>query len=112
MLQPGDSLLPVSAETHGGLDKEFHEEMKGWATAACTMVVGAEGGLSVNKSKRAQLLRIWQRNLSMGLLRGRVGLISLAASKIFKTQVKRRGVHAVVQNPFARVQFLGSFRRR
>ena len=113
VLLPRDSLMPVSAETHGGLvDKEeFHKVMKGWATTACT-VVGFEGGRSVNKNKRAQLLRIWQRNLSMGLLRGRVGVINLAASKIFKTEVKRRGVHAIVQNPFARMQLLGSLRRR
>ena len=69
----------------------------------------AEGGLSANRGRRAQVLIAWQRHLSMGLLRGRLGIVEIGERVVFTTAVKRgsRKIHKVWSDPVSRVELLG-----
>ena len=55
-------------------------------------------------------MQSWYRHLSMGLLRGRLGIVAGAEGVVFKTAVKMgsRQIHKVVRDPAARADLLCS----
>ena len=95
--------MPISAEVWGGLHTSVEKQLKEWAG----LVPGADlWGQAANKRKQAEVLRIWQLTLSVGLLRGRVGVLRQAVHKIRGTEIVpggRRGLHAVHIDPAARL---------
>ena len=89
----------------------MEKQLKDWAG----LVPGADlGGQAANKRKQAEVLRIWQLTLSVGLLRGRrVGVLRQAVRKIRGTEIVpggRRGLHAVHIDPAARPLIAGALR--
>ena len=116
LMRPGDTLWPVSVEAWGGLHKTVHALMLVWAGGdtgdggdGSSGGSGAEGA-SANKKRKGQVMQSWYRHLSMGLLRGRLGIVAGAEGVVFKTAVKQgsRQIHKVVRDPAARADLLCS----
>jgi hypothetical protein len=73
LLAPGDVLQPVAVEAHGGLHAEAEKQLREWAREAA----GAD-----DPGQGADILRVWQMVLSIGLLRARVGVVMDAAHRL------------------------------
>ena len=106
-MKPGDTIMPVSVEVWGGVHEFVHKLLVAWVGSG-ESASHAEGA-SANRGRRAQVLCAWQRHLSFGLLRGRLGIVAMGERVVFKTAVKSgsRKIHKVWSDPVSRVELLG-----
>jgi hypothetical protein len=72
LLAPGDVLMPVVIELHGGLHEDVKAQLEEWARAAGD---GDEG-------QAQRILQVWRLTLAMGALRARVGRVLRAIGKL------------------------------
>ena len=70
-LHVGDCVLPVSAESWGGLSSHVMSKLKVWAK----MLAAAAAEVSGRARSEDNFLSEWRMRLSVGLLLGRVGLV-------------------------------------
>jgi hypothetical protein len=72
LLAPGDLLMPVAFELHGGLHEEVKEQLVKWARAA------GEG----DEDKSQRILQVWRLGMAVGALRARVARVMGAIGKL------------------------------
>lgn len=105
LLQPGDELLVPAAETHGAITPAFRAVL---GKLAGQTSQDDEGGEAANRGRRSQLLRVWQIDIAMQLLRGRLDGLQQIRMKVYGTQIKKRIQQSWAHSPAARWRFLPS----
>lgn len=72
LLAPGDLLMPVVVELHGGLHEDVKAQLEEWARAA------GEG----DEGRAQRILQVWRMTMAMGAVRARVGKVLGAIGKL------------------------------
>jgi hypothetical protein len=105
-LQPRDILLPVAAESWGGLHESVLKRMRKWAVylrreTKCAVLTDRGESLS------AAYLAVWRMRLSVALLHGRVDYVTGALSKLDGVPARSATVANGLCTPLGLVQRMG-----